>query len=1544
MPAAQGPDAKNLIIRIINQTPAQPGTWQQTVGPDKRYHTVSQLSESLSAARKIAAGTSANRNNSIALLRAAGASVASNMQSLLLAAGKMEAQIFTQSSNLQEYEGKLLAYWGKLKSQNGAQQQQQQQQQMMANAGQPPQMQQQQQLMPPQLQQHQIQMMQQQQQQQQQHMNQTQALFQQGMQISPNVGQPQFPQGMPPQMMQQQQAQQQQQQLMQQGLPLQLPQQPMPAPQAPMMQINRSQMQPNPHLMTLAQQGGPQPISMQPQPSHQGVPQMMQHGVPQNPPLTPNDAVAIDKLTGMLIERAKGDGTFEDVQNQMNAAPAEAKQAWAARGVNPVFAHYKKQAIRMYQLQRAEQQRQRQQQQIALANQQASQEMNQSMPPMMQQMPNPMPQMRGNVNPSNIDYAQLQAAAQQAQEGGDLVVPASNNRVLNGQVGPLGRGLNTMVAPQQQMTTQPKKSKANQTPSQQNAQPQPQNQAKSAPNIAQAEAQARARQNQSNPSKSIQQQFQGQVGGLQSSPQIQQQSPALHMQQPVVQSIEQTPQQTMQQTPGLSSRNPTPASQRQPSQQQQVQPPNFAMQGGLPPQAQAQLARLPIQQQQQNLAIWGQQQQASAMQAFNPQQGNMQVNRQQQGLSRPQPQQGGMPDQRQAPPPQDKLPFNIDDLPIPKPALSGGFGLNLPHHIQTWRQFKEALRGNPGLAPQPLQQQILDIQRQQAAHEMRYRQQARINAAQQQMGPTSQNQPPQQQAKSSNDSLQNLIRTNAVEIVDGIARIKEPTLDEIQAYRAKTPKAAGMAEDRLRQFILSHRRRAVETQNPALFKQILGMEAANRNVMEKNNMQPPQQQAPSSVATHLQVPGLSMPALLTPGIPGALGSHLKHPSSSPALNVVQPSNFDLKLPNERQQAQAMMAGQANVNAQLQKFKAQEQWQKMTPEQQVKMEAQIRARQNMQAYAGVTNPSGPNFPGMPQTLAVTEQPQQPQMTDQQKAQRFEQLRKEALASTHLGLPLTIADEQKQKMSNACSQIGHFLAILEQILRIWYFGKPSEENTVRELMRMANMIRKQKPQQGEFYVSQEELFSMVLKIKAFLADNKALVENVRRMTAKPNAPAAAGPGSNQEAAKAQGQAGTTSKKPAEIKGHGAPVYAAPTQSSINLKLPEKKRRPGQGASPSPGPEVVITSITKPANKPATNARLNPAMGNLPPAPPNLPSKCPIPTCSYHVSGFATDAEAEKHASQEHRYTGNALNWMLETVKSALGVAGDIPKLKDANKIGKLDGVKLFATTTIVAHAANTKTNLSAPIPVSSKPATATTLKAPIATQSSKLQQGNTKPGSPSGANTSVKRTAGALGDGAAEGSPSKKPAVTFQDSWTASLVTREAVHETFSGLPDLMLGARMDTPEVPLPVFASQTPVNASELTPVEKQPLSVEPASFIPVLLSDLPSPPPVTWEDTPESVDANASPKEIAKESDAAFNDFFRKEGNPFGMHADEVDFNYSFDFGSNQGLMNFQDSGVGLDSYEFSPQDLYQQVYMQSLPQQLDLNALIAQQHFVPS
>jgi len=488
----------------------------------------------------------------------------------------------------------------------------------------------------------------------------------------------------------------------------------------------------------------------------------------------------------------------------------------------------------------------------------------------------------------------------------------------------------------------------------------------------------------------------------------------------------------------------------------------------------------------------------------------------------------------------------------------------------------------------------------------------------------------------------------------------------------------------------------------------------------------------------------------------------------------------------------------------------------------------------------------------------------------------------------------------------------------------------------------MIRKQKPQQGEFYVSQDELFTMVMKIKTFLATNKDLVEKLRRMkenvaqNAKHNAPAGAGQSSSQEATKSSGQAGATLKKPAEIKGQGAPVYA-PTQSSINLKLPEKKRRPGQAASPSPGPEVVITSVTRPGNKPAANSKPHPAqMHNLPPAPPALPSKCPIPTCPHHVSGFATDAEAQRHASLEHKYTGDALSWMLETVKSALGVAGDTPKLESSNKIGKHDSVKLFATKIVSEHAPPPSINLSLPTAATmSRPPTTTTVKAPVTNQNFKLQQDNTKPGSPSGANTSVKRTAGALGDGTAEGSPSKKPAVTFEDSWTASLVTREAVRDTFEGLRELMQETGKDTPEVKVSVSASQPLVTASDLAMSEKLPLDSKSEHITQPLLSGLPSPPPATWEDTPESVDADVSPKETVKELNVTNNSSKKVSSvdwNPFGMYDAEVDNDYNMDFGG------------GLDSYELSSQELYQQIFMQSRSQELDLNALIAQQQFTPS
>lgn len=485
----------------------------------------------------------------------------------------------------------------------------------------------------------------------------------------------------------------------------------------------------------------------------------------------------------------------------------------------------------------------------------------------------------------------------------------------------------------------------------------------------------------------------------------------------------------------------------------------------------------------------------------------------------------------------------------------------------------------------------------------------------------------------------------------------------------------------------------------------------------------------------------------------------------------------------------------------------------------------------------------------------------------------------------------------------------------------------------------MIRKQKPSIGEFYLPQEELIRMVISMRTFMSSIKDFIAKIPRpksdanQNAKPNVPA--GQTASEETPK---QAGATSKKPADIKGQGAPVYAAPTQSSINLKLPEKKRKAGPGASPSPAPEAVIPSDTKPETKAATAMKASSVqMQNQPPAPPALPSKCPVPTCPHHVSGFATDVEAEKHAAKEHKYTGNPLNWMLEMMKSALGVAGDIPKLENLYSSDKLNN---FASKTTDKP----KINLSAPPPKStSKPVPAVSTKTASTSQGLKTSQSNIKAGSPNGLNITVKRTAGALEDGQAEGSPAKKHAAIFEDSWTASLVTREAIHDAFGGVHELMAGTNItSTSETQIPPPMPTITDASLPLEPIKDSTANLKAEQALQPMLSGLPSPPPVTWDDTPESVE-NISPKENG--ADSKTTNAFDKKGTmmdwtSMNMLAPGLDQNFDFNL-ANPGFMDWQDSGVGLDSYDFDPSEMVQQMFEQSIQPQIDLDALIAQQGY---
>jgi len=38
-----GPDTESIILRMLQETPSHPGTWQQSIRPGKRRDAISQL-------------------------------------------------------------------------------------------------------------------------------------------------------------------------------------------------------------------------------------------------------------------------------------------------------------------------------------------------------------------------------------------------------------------------------------------------------------------------------------------------------------------------------------------------------------------------------------------------------------------------------------------------------------------------------------------------------------------------------------------------------------------------------------------------------------------------------------------------------------------------------------------------------------------------------------------------------------------------------------------------------------------------------------------------------------------------------------------------------------------------------------------------------------------------------------------------------------------------------------------------------------------------------------------------------------------------------------------------------------------------------------------------------------------------------------------------------------------------------------------------------------------------------------------------------------
>jgi len=432
------------------------------------------------------------------------------------------------------------------------------------------------------------------------------------------------------------------------------------------------------------------------------------------------------------------------------------------------------------------------------------------------------------------------------------------------------------------------------------------------------------------------------------------------------------------------------------------------------------------------------------MQAVAASQGNIAGNA---GLSSKQVQPPGMPmSQSQEVPigqrPRDPVPagFAHDNLLLPKNHFQSKFHLQLPDGLRTWRDLKLALAQNPGMImPDALRAQVMITQQAQV-------EQLTKNGKLPAM-PT-----PDSQQPHISTVIQALIAQGQLESDNGAIRMKEPTDQDILAYRAKAGAQLQQYNDEgMRSFILDHRKRQIQHRYQHHWPLIEGILAPpagmlpNTAGMQPNAVRQPQNlpngqpsNAISNATRQLQVPGGGMPALLTPGIPGVIGNQLRNPASSPAPNLAQPNGFDLKMPS---QVTTQIPGRGEVPSGL-SAEEQDKWFKMAPAQRAQMIKQMRLGRMKQAPIQLP----------PSTTAAPKnaQPTQP-MTDVEKQQRFTQLTQEALTSTHLGLPLPIPADVKENLIKQFTRGLQIARMVETAMRAYYFHRPDHENIVRDMIR-------------------------------------------------------------------------------------------------------------------------------------------------------------------------------------------------------------------------------------------------------------------------------------------------------------------------------------------------------------------------------------------------------------------------------------------------------------------------------------------------------------
>lgn len=653
-------------------------------------------------------------------------------------------------------------------------------------------------------------------------------------------------------------------------------QNPHQGPQTPMLPMN---INPN----TLQQMpSNPQAMFQPGQPMHQQFQQQMQQpqrNMPQNqqavgrPSFTQQEQSQVMELAKVMHTEAARQGTLENIKRHIGGMPPEQRNRLAANGQDPVQAWFKQKALQRFMSRRQGRNGgmpQGQQQQQKPTQFQPSQPPQQSMMhdlnqnQMMGQAHERQETGRGNLSFDPSQFAGLQERAMRSQASGDMVVPASNNRMAAAQQANFTGGPN-----QQSQTFRPpngpvRRPGPGQLP--------PNNNGQNDQAAARARAQAQLNQGNHPPQRTPQQdRLQGQ---------------GLHSSQPGIPSPMSTLNRPLQQdqqalrTPQQNPARPDPSSGASMGHTSHLQPPRPSSRQQAQPNAQrgvqTALAQLPLQlqnfyhalpdqlrnrmsgmeatqlsqalisvfqksRQSQMNGQTSQQQRLSNLNAQPNQDGAFEPGMQMVGQAGPQPPQ--MPPQDpNCLPNQNQPPLNAlsqDSMPLPRQMIQQRVPeLQIPPFISNWTNLKQWLAGHNNLT-QPQRAHLGSIQREQAVHMEQQQQRSNLPTLQDLLSDPNFLHTPQ--IDLGNISQRHLVQTGLVPVDpnSGFPQLPRVSQDDVLNASRKFPQWMGRPPNEVGQFVQKKKLEQLRQVDEQLWREIQRVEA-NVRAQNGHTLNPPQ--------------------------------------------------------------------------------------------------------------------------------------------------------------------------------------------------------------------------------------------------------------------------------------------------------------------------------------------------------------------------------------------------------------------------------------------------------------------------------------------------------------------------------------------------------------------------------------------------------------------------------------------------------------------------------------------------------------------------------